>query len=362
MEGCGNVPLKAVYMNKISDYDYHLPEELIAQVPADERSGSRLMVINKSSGQIFHKMFPEVLSFLRPGDALVVNNTRVIPARIHARRSSGGAVEIFLLNGVDQFTWTALARPTARLKEGERLDLDKGGVVVLDKFEGGGVWTVTFDELDDEEWLSQIGRMPLPHYIRREKHDDPRDALDSERYQTIYSEHPGAVAAPTAGLHFSEELLAKLGGLGIIRVPLTLHVGIGTFAPVRDEDFTKHPMHSERFTLTQESADALNEVRRNGGRIVAVGTTSARVLETVTNDDGFVEARTGETDIFIYPPYRFKAVDVLLTNFHLPKSTLLLLVSAFSSRELIMRAYETAVAEKYRFYSYGDAMLIGDIE
>ncbi|MFH1998658.1 MAG: tRNA preQ1(34) S-adenosylmethionine ribosyltransferase-isomerase QueA, partial [Planctomycetota bacterium] len=320
-------------MNDISDYDYHLPEERIAQIPADERSGSRLMVLNRSSGRIFHKMFPQILSFLQPGDALVLNNTKVIPARIPAHRASGGAVEIFLLHARSDLTWSALARPTSRLKEGERLTLDRGGEAILKAYEGNGVWTLAFDEESCKGRLSLIGRMPLPHYIKRGKHEDPRDGLDRERYQTVYSEHPGAVAAPTAGLHFTQPLLDAIRAMGVHLVTVTLHVGIGTFAPVREQDFTLHAMHTEKYTVTPESAETLNRVRSSGGRIVAVGTTSARVLETLAQENGMIEAKTGETGIYIYPPYRFRAVDLLLTNFHLPKSTLLLLISAFSSRE-----------------------------
>jgi S-adenosylmethionine:tRNA ribosyltransferase-isomerase len=342
-------------MNRLSDYSYDLPAELIAQTPASDRSGSRLMLLDPATGKVCHKKFYDLPAQLGPGDALVLNDTRVIPARIEARRATGGRVEIFLLEEKPDRSWDALARPTARLKEGERLFLEPEGFAVLNAYRGKGIWSVTFQGILPHE----VGRMPLPHYIDREDGADPRDDLDRDRYQTVYARNAGAVAAPTAGLHFTEALLQALTGMGVYLVKLTLHVGVGTFAPVREEDFTLHEMHTERFCLSGESAEILNKVRREKGRIVAVGTTSARVLETVAADDGTLRAASGETGIFIHPPYRFKAVDALVTNFHLPRSTLLLLVSAFAGRERILDGYREAVENRYRFYSYGDAMYIG---
>jgi len=359
-------------VENLSDYTYDLPKSLIAQIPAEQRSRSRLLVLDRGKGGADHARFDDLPSWLRPGDAVVLNDTRVIPARIEAKRLSGGKVELFLLEpdsagipskrpGQDLplgVCWRILAKPSGRLKEGETLELVRGGRVSLLCFCGGGEWRAFFEGVEKEQDLFGKGRMPLPHYIERERGADPRDRLDRERYQTIYASKDGAVAAPTAGLHFTKDLLDRVeaAGAGIHR--LTLHVGIGTFAPVRDGDIRRHVMHEERYEISAETASALNEARSSGGRIVAVGTTSARVLETVARDDGSIEAGAGWTGIYIYPPYRFKAVDALVTNFHLPRSTLLLLVSAFASREMILAAYEDAVEKGYRFYSYGDAMLI----
>lgn len=343
-------------MNRLSDYSYDLPAELIAQTPASDRSASRLMRLDRVSGKVCHEKFYDLPAQLRPGDALVLNDTRVIPARIEARRATGGRVEIFLLEEKADRSWDALARPTARLKEGERLTLEPEGTAVLEAYRGGGIWSIDFEGVQP----LGLGRMPLPHYIDRKDGSDPRDDLDRNRYQTVYARSPGAVAAPTAGLHFTEGMLDKVAAMGVRVVKLTLHVGVGTFAPVRESDFTLHKMHTERFNLPAESAETLNKVRREKGRIVAVGTTSARVLETVAADDGTLQAASGETGIYIHPPYRFKALDCLLTNFHLPQSTLLLLVSAFAGRDHILNAYREAVENRYRFYSYGDAMFIGE--
>jgi len=347
-------------MQYISDYDYHLPQELIAQVPAPERSQSRLLLLDRKTGSVCHKRFCDVLSLLEPGDALVLNNTKVIPARVEAVRETGGRVEIFCLEMVSKNRWKALAKPTARLKEKESVNLCSGGSACLESYLGSGIWIVSFNEIPNDGGLSDVGRMPLPHYINRERDSDPRDEIDRKRYQTIFSGHAGAVAAPTAGLHFTDQLLDEIENKGITIVKLCLHVGVGTFAPVREDDFTKHAMHEEQYSLSAEGADIINRIKQSGGRIVAVGTTSTRVLETMASDDGKVAPGEGKTGIFIYPPYRFKAVDLLITNFHLPKSTLMLLVSAFSSKAMILNAYKEAIEEKYRFFSYGDAMLIGD--
>jgi S-adenosylmethionine:tRNA ribosyltransferase-isomerase len=340
------------------NYDYQLPKELIAQEPTPRRTGSRLLQLDRTTGSKRHGRFEDLPLFFRPGDVLVLNDTRVIPARIEATRKTGGRVELFLLERSGAEQWIVLAKPSGRLKALETLELVGGGFAHLDLFRGGGEWLVSFDGPGSREELFSLGRMPLPHYIERAGGADPRDSLDRERYQTVYAASDGAVAAPTAGLHFTESLLSAIEASGVVVVRLTLHVGIGTFAPVREEDFRKHKMHEERFVISERTADAVNRARRTGGRVVAVGTTSARVLETVARDDGIVEPGAGRTGIYIYPPYRFKAVDGLVTNFHLPKSTLLFLVSALAGRENIMAAYAEAVAERYRFFSYGDAMLI----
>ncbi len=353
-------------MENLNDYDYTLPPDRIAQVPAPDRSASRLLVLRKETGEREHTVFGELSSYLRDGDTLVLNNTRVIPARIEASRRTGGQVELFLLEPGREGDWTVLAKPSGRLKEGERLNLRKGGEALLKRFCGGGEWEVSFEGIDSRDTLFSRGRMPLPHYIRREKGEDERDSLDRERYQTVYAARDGAVAAPTAGLHFTPELLDRLASIGVSTVFVTLHVGAGTFSPVREDDFRKHLMHEERYTLSEEAARSINETRSRGGRIVGVGTTAARVLETLANDEGIVFPGSGRTGIYIYPPYRFKALDALVTNFHLPRSTLLLLVSAFAQgegpdldgRRKILTAYEEAVRLGYRFYSYGDAMLI----
>lgn len=345
-------------MHSISDYAYDLPEELIAQTPAPERNLSRLMVLDRRTGEVRHRAFSDILDYLRPRDALVINDTKVIPARLETYRGTGGYVEILLVERLAENRWRALARPASRLKEGESLRLKEGGEALLEAFEGSGFWTLEIRGVSGEEALLRMGRMPLPLYIGRQKISDPLDELDRERYQTVYGAHPGAIAAPTAGLHFTAALLDEIRRMGVRVVNLTLHVGIGTFAPVREEDITRHRMHEERFEITAESADQLNETRREGGRVIAVGTTSARVLETVASREGTVSPASGRTDLFIYPPYRFNAVDMMLTNFHLPKSTLLMLVSAFAGRDKVLAAYGEAVKESYRFYSYGDAMLL----
>ncbi len=348
------------------DYDYDLPEELIAQIPAEERSRSRLLVLDRQSGALTHGRFEEIAAFFQPGDCLVMNDTRVIPARIEARRATGGKVELFLLQPVEEdaqhesheTSWIVLAKPSSRLKEGEELELARGGCARLRRFGDGGRWEVDFSGVGGARGLFEKGRMPLPHYIKRSWEKDERDSIDRARYQTVYAARDGAVAAPTAGLHFTPSLLDMLRAAGVRTAFVTLAVGVGTFAPVRADDFRSHVMHEEEYEISPATAEAINETRRRGGRIVAVGTTSARVLETVARADRLVEPGRGRTGIYIYPPYAFKAVDALITNFHLPRSTLLLLVSALAGRERILDAYAEAVARGYRFYSYGDAMLI----
>jgi len=352
-----------MHMNKLMDYNYDLPDALIAQVPAEERSRSRLLVLDRRKEALTHGRFEDLTAFLKAGDLLVMNNTRVIPARIEARRSTGGRVELFLLHPApdgpsSDLSWTVMAKPSGRLKEGEELILVKGGRARLSLFKGGGQWEADFVDVEGRLGLFERGRMPLPHYIKRSWESDERDGIDRTRYQTVYASRDGAVAAPTAGLHFTPGLLETLGAAGVATAFVTLAVGVGTFAPVRDEDFQSHVMHHEDYEISDATAAAINGTRRAGGRIVAVGTTSARVLETVARDDGRVEPGAGRTGIYIYPPYAFKAVDALITNFHLPRSTLLLLVSALAGRERILGAYAEAVRRGYRFYSYGDAMLI----
>lgn len=340
---------------KTSDFDYELPRELIAQYPADRRDESRLLVVRRDGGALEHRLFRDVGEYLEPGDVLVVNESEVIPARLLGRRSGGGRAEMFLLRGLGDHRWEVLVRPGARIREGAELSFGDGQLTarVLEVLPDGKRVVSLWAPGDVAATAERLGAVPLPPYIDREP-----EAADSLRYQTVYARVPGAVAAPTAGLHFTVELLAELGAAGVATAPLTLHVGIGTFRPVSVEDPADHPMESERFELPMDAADAINAARDGGGRVVAVGTTSVRTLESVAEEDGHVEAGSGSTNLFIRSPYRFKCVDVLLTNFHLPRSTLLMLVSAFAGRERVLDAYAEAVRERYRFYSYGDAMLL----
>jgi len=341
---------------KISLFDYHLPEELIAQYPLLERDHSRLMVLNRGTKDIQHATFAQLPEFLSPGDLMVLNNTKVIPARLIGRKEkSGGKVEVFLLSPKGQGLWEALVKRSSRIDSGTKVIFGDGRLVAIiqGKTETGGR-LVQFEHNGDLNGLiKEFGRPPLPPYIKREV-----DSSDEERYQTIYAKQDGAVAAPTAGLHFTEALFARMKSRDIKMVELMLHVGLGTFQPVRAETVEDHDLHSEEFEITQEAAGQINSARDSGGKIVAVGTTSVRALESSAERDGTVLPRSGSTNIFIYPGYRFRAVDALVTNFHLPKSTLLMLVSAFAGREFVMEAYREAVTRKYRFYSYGDAMLI----
>ncbi len=341
---------------KVSLFDYHLPEELIAQYPLLERDHSRLMVLNRDTNDIQHTTFAQLPEFLSPGDLMVLNNTKVIPARLIGRKErSGGKVEVFLLSPRGQGLWEALVKRSSRTDSGTKVIFGDGRLVakILGKTEAGGR-LVQFEHNGDLGGLiEEFGRPPLPPYIKREV-----DNSDKERYQTIYAKEKGAVAAPTAGLHFTEALFARMKARDIKTVELMLHVGLGTFQPVRAETVEDHDLHSEEFEITPESAQQINATRGSGGKIVAVGTTSVRAIESSAERDGTVLPRSGSTNIFIYPGYRFRAVDALVTNFHLPKSTLLMLVSAFAGREFVMEAYREAVTRKYRFYSYGDAMLI----
>lgn len=339
---------------KKSDFNYDLPEELIAQTPLERRDGSRLLVLDKATGQTEHRHFYEIGDYLNPGDCLVVNDTRVIPARLYGQKSeTGGAAEVLLLKDLGQNVWECIVYPGKRLKAGAKLTFGDGrlNATILQVLENGNRRIEFSYEGIFLEILNQLGEMPLPHYIK-EKLTDP------DRYQTVYSKEPGSAAAPTAGLHFTPELIEGLKSQGILFASVTLHVGLGTFRPVKEEEITDHVMHSEQYFVSPETAETINRARQAGGRIIAVGTTSCRTLETVADETRIIHPGQGSTDIFIYPGYSFKAIDGLITNFHLPESTLVMLVSALAGRESILNAYQIAVKERYRFFSFGDAMLI----
>ncbi|MFN4215352.1 tRNA preQ1(34) S-adenosylmethionine ribosyltransferase-isomerase QueA [Exiguobacterium sp.] len=338
----------------VNDYDFELPEELIAQVPLLDRTSSRLLVLDRDTGDIEHRHFRDVLDYLHAGDALVVNDSRVLPARLFgAKQETGGKVELLLLKQTEDDVWEALVKPAKKVRVGAIVEFGDGllrAECVEELPEGGRRFKFDYDGIF-YEILDELGTMPLPPYIREQLDDQ-------DRYQTVYAKERGSAAAPTAGLHFTEELLEAAQTKGVKLIPLTLHVGLGTFRPVTADSIEEHTMHSEYFELSAASAEALRDVRANGGRVFAVGTTSTRTLETIVRDHGdFVES-SGWTDIFIYPGVELKAIDGLITNFHLPKSTLVMLVSAFASRDIILNAYRTAVQERYRFFSFGDAMLI----
>lgn len=339
---------------KTSDFFYELPPELIAQTPLADRSASKLLVLGKDDGSICHKHFFDITDYLSPGDCLVLNDTRVLPARlIGEKQGTGARVEFLLLNRKSEREWEVILKPGKKCKPGVKVSFGGGKLVAEIKEtvnDGNRIVSFQYDGLF-ENVLDELGEMPLPPYITQK-------LADRERYQTVYSKHTGSAAAPTAGLHFTDELLASIEAKGVHIAYVTLHVGLGTFRPVKVDDLENHKMHSEFYTITKETADKINFVKANGGKIISVGTTSTRVLETVAGSDSRLCEASGWTDIFIYPPYKFKCVDSLITNFHLPESTLLMLVSAFSSKENIMRAYEEAVKEKYRFFSFGDAMFI----
>ena len=340
---------------KTQDFWYDLPEELIAQTPLLKRDTSRLMVLDKNTGEVTHKHFYDILEYLHPGDCLVMNDSRVLPARLLGHRPTGGAVELLLLRDLGDKKWECLAKPGRKLLEGQQVIFGNGELtaVIRKVCEDGNRIVEFFYEGIFLEVLERLGKMPLPPYIKAE-------LQDQERYQTVYSREVGSAAAPTAGLHFTEELLEKIRQKGIRTAFVTLHVGLGTFRPVKVEDVHSHHMHSELCMLGEETAKILNETKANGGRIVCVGTTSCRTLESLVNEDGTFAPKSRWTDIFIYPGYSFKAMNALITNFHLPESTLVMLVSAFAGRENVLNAYTKAVAEKYRFFSFGDAMFIGD--
>ncbi len=338
---------------KVIDFNYELPEELIAQVPIAKRDESRLMVLDREKKTIEHRTFKDVIEYLNPGDCLVRNNTKVIPARIYGKKETGANVEFLLLKNIEGDIWESIVRPGNKLHVGAKVIFGDGllKAEVLETLEGG-TRKVKF-EYDGifNEILDKIGLMPLPPYIHEE-------LKDKDRYQTVYARYQGSAAAPTAGLHFTNELLKEIENKGIKIANVTLHVGIGTFRPVKVENIEEHHMHSEHFYIKQEDVDKINETKKQGGRIISVGTTSCRVLESISDQNGFVKATEGDTSIFIYPGYKFKCIDGLITNFHLPESTLLMLVSALAGRDYILKAYEEAVKEKYRFFSFGDAMMI----
>ncbi|EOK45424.1 S-adenosylmethionine:tRNA ribosyltransferase-isomerase [Enterococcus faecalis EnGen0062] len=342
-------------MLSTEDFDFDLPEELIAQTPLKDRASSRLLVVNKETGDMEEKHFHDILDELQPGDALVMNNTRVLPARLYGEKpETGGHLEVLLLTNTEGDTWETLIKPAKRAKVGTEIQFGDGRLkaVVKEELEHGGrIIEFKYDGIF-LEILESLGEMPLPPYIK-ERLDDP------DRYQTVYAEENGSAAAPTAGLHFTKELLEEIKAKGVHLVYLTLHVGLGTFRPVSVDNIEEHHMHSEFYRLTEEAAKQLNEVRQAGGRIVAVGTTSIRTLETIgTKFNGEIQADSGWTDIFITPGYQFKVVEAFSTNFHLPKSTLVMLVSAFAGKDLTLAAYQHAIEEKYRFFSFGDAMFI----
>ncbi len=337
---------------KKSDFWYDLPEELIAQTPAEPRDSSRLLVYHRDTKTIEHRIFRDITDYLRAGDVLVVNRTRVLPARIYAHTEHGGAVEVLLLKRLSLDEWEVLVRPGKKCRPGARLIVNDELSLTVQSVTQSGERIVRFAyDGAFEDILSRVGTMPLPPYIH-EKLKDP------ERYQTVYSKENGSAAAPTAGLHFTPELLERIRAMGVEIAEVLLHVGLGTFRPVKEENVLDHKMHSEYYEVSEEAADIVNRARREGRRVICVGTTSVRTLETVADEGGFLHPCKGNTEIFIYPPYRFKCVDALITNFHLPESTLLMLVSALCSREEMLRVYETAVQERYRFFSFGDAMLI----
>lgn len=339
---------------KTSDFYYDLPKELIAQTPLEDRSSSRLLVVNKENGSLTHGHFTDVLNYLKEGDCLVLNDTRVIPARLYGvKEGTGAKIEFLLLNRKNRDDWEVILKPGKKAKPGAIFVFGDGllKAEVLETInDGNRLVRFSYDGLF-ENVLDKLGEMPLPPYITEK-------LSDRERYQTVYSKHEGSAAAPTAGLHFTPELLEKIENMGVKIAYVTLHVGLGTFRPVKVDDVENHKMHSEFYVMTQETADIINSTKKNGGRVFSVGTTSSRVLETIADENGFVKPQTGWTDIFIYPPYKFKCVDALITNFHLPESTLLMLVSSFSSKEIMMNAYSVAVKERYRFFSFGDAMFI----
>lgn len=338
----------------LHDFYFDLPKELIAQDPLEDRSSSRLLVLDKQTGERQHRIFKDVIEYLDSGDCLVINNTRVLPARlIGAKEGTGAKIEILLLKRKQDNIWETLVKPGKKARPGARICFGDGILVgeVVDIVEEGNRLVRFEYEGIFEEVLDQLGEMPLPPYITHQ-------LKDKDRYQTVYAKHNGSAAAPTAGLHFTKELLEQIRGKGIKIANVTLHVGLGTFRPVKVENILEHHMHSEFYCIEEEDAEIINHTKRMGGRVISVGTTSTRTLESVADEDGMIRAGSGWTDIFIYPGYRFKVIDALITNFHLPESTLLMLVSALAGREHIMEAYEEAVRKRYRFFSFGDAMLI----
>ena len=338
---------------KTSDFYFDLPEELIAQTPLERRDASRLLCLDKVSGAREHRVFSELPELLRPGDCLVMNDSRVLPARLLGARETGGAAELLLLRDLGAGKWECLARPGRKLRPGAKVYFGEGELEaeILETTEGGNRRVQFSYEGIFLEVLERLGKMPLPPYIKTELED-------GERYQTVYSKELGSAAAPTAGLHFTKELLARIADMGVRECFVTLHVGLGTFRPVKAEDIEEHEMHSEFCIVPEETARIITETKRSGGRVVCVGTTSCRTVESFANEDGTMDAKSGWTNIFIYPGYRFKCLDALVTNFHLPESTLIMLVSALAGRENVLAAYKEAVERRYRFFSFGDAMFI----
>ena len=339
---------------KLSDFDYELPKELIAQTPLEKRDEARLMVLHRSDKTIEHKVFKDILDYLKPGDCIVRNNTKVIPARLYGVKEETGAnVEFLLLNRIEGDIWEVMVRPGKKLMPGVKVSFGNGilKAEILDKMEGGSRKVKFYYQGIFNEILDKIGLMPLPPYIKEKLEK-------KEMYQTVYAKYEGSAAAPTAGLHFTKELLEKIKEKGVEIANVTLHVGIGTFRPVKEENIEDHDMHTEHYYIKKEDAEKINNTRKNGGRIIAVGTTSCRVLESVADENGMVKEVEDDTNIFIYPGYKFKCIDGLITNFHLPESTLLMLISALAGREYILDAYKEAVKQKYKFFSFGDAMFI----
>ena len=338
---------------KVTDFDYELPEELIAQTPMEKRDESRLMVLDRKEQTIEHKHFKDVIDYLEPGDVLVRNNTKVIPARLYGKKETGAKVEFLLLNNMEKDIWECIVRPGNKLHVGAKVIFGDGilKAEVLDTMPGGTRKVKFHYEGIFNEILDKIGLMPLPPYIHE-------SLKEKDRYQTVYAKYEGSAAAPTAGLHFTPELLKKIEEKGIDIANVTLHVGIGTFRPVKEDTVEAHQMHSEHFYIKEEDCEKINKAKKSGHRVIAVGTTSCRVLETIADDNGYVKPTEGDTQIFIYPGYKFRCLDALITNFHLPHSTLVMLVSALAGKDYIMKAYKEAVEQKYRFFSFGDAMLI----
>ncbi len=337
---------------KKSSYFYDLPEELIAQEPVEPRDSSRLIIFDRKNNNIEHKIFKDIISYLTPNDVLVINNTRVLPARLYGYKDTGAKIEILLQKRINLNSWQIIAKPFKRLKEGTKITFSNELACIIEKKENYGLCEVTFiyDGVFEDK-LSKVGQVPLPPYIHAK-------LKDKERYQTVYSKIEGSSAAPTAGLHFTNELLTNIKKKGVEIIEVLLHVGLGTFRPVKEDNILEHQMHSEYIEMSVENAHKLNQAKQNGKRIIAVGTTSVRVLESCVNENGKILPCKKETDIFIYPSYKFKFVDALITNFHLPESTLIMLVSAFAGYEQTMKIYNIAVKEKYRFFSFGDAMFV----
>ena len=339
---------------KVSDFNYELPEELIAQHPYDKRDEARLMVLHRNTKQIEHKVFKDIIDYLEPGDCLVLNDTKVIPARLYGKKDTGAKVEFLLLKRIENDDWEAMVRPGNKLKAGAKVSFGDGilQAEVLETLEGGNRRVRFTYEGIFNEILDKVGLMPLPPYIKENIKEE------NEKYQTVYAKYEGSAAAPTAGLHFTEELLEKIKEKGVEIAKVTLHVGIGTFRPVKVENVEEHKMHSEHFYVKQSEADKINKAKAEGHRVIAVGTTSCRVLESVSDENGKMKEIETDTSIFIYPGYKFKCVDALITNFHLPESTLIMLVSSLAGKDFIMKAYKEAVEKRYKFFSFGDAMFI----